>query len=114
MTNQSSTVIFPGSPSTIQVPNDGASTSLNGDSDGKSDGAFQFQTMDSKVFISMYMFMCLLYTYIYNKNGTPPETYLFYIFITWLGQIPYIQVYFEEMLAIVSRGGTVYVYIVVH
>ena len=46
----------------------------------------------------------------------PPETYLFYIFITWLGQkgLPYIQVYFAEMLALVSRGGTVYVYIVVY
>ena len=72
LTNPSSTVDR-SPPSTIQVPNNGASTSERWRRFLKSDGGSQFQTRDPKVMTSLcmcvYIYICYIYIYllyIYN------------------------------------------------
>ena len=57
--------------------------------------------------ICVYVYMCIcvyIYVYIYIYTWYPPETYLFDIFIRWLGQkgvtVPYIH-----------AKGIIYIYI---
>ena len=62
-----------------------------------------------------YIVVCVC-TYIYTYIHTcmvPPETYLFYIFILWLGLqgLHDKHTYFKENLAIVSRVDIIYVYL---
>ena len=62
----------------------------------------------------MHMVSCIsLYIYMVPP---PSQTYLFFSYSShgWVKRgLPYIQAYFEEKMAIVSRGGAVYVNIVV-
>ena len=62
--------------------------------------------------MSIYTYI-YLYIYIYMVTPLNP-TFFTYSSHSWVKRgLPYIQAYFEEILAIVSRGATIYVYIVV-
>jgi hypothetical protein len=64
------------------------------------------------IYIYIYLSMCI-YIYIYMVTPLKP-TFFTYSSHSWVKRgLPYIQAYFEEILAIVSRGATIYVCIVV-
>ena len=67
------------------------------------------------VHISLYIYISL-YVYIHIYMVTPLKpTFFTYSSHSWVKRgLPYIQAYFEEILAIVSRGATIYVYIYIY
>ena len=63
----------------------------------------------------MHMVSCIsLSIYIWYLHPLKPTFFFTYSSHGWVKRgLPYIQAYFEEKMAIVSRGGAVYVNIVV-
>ena len=66
------------------------------------------------IYLSIYIYISM-YIYIYMVTPLKPTffTYSSHDCVKRGLPLPYIQAYFEEFLAIVSRGATIYVYIVV-